>query len=52
MQVNDEIFDEKYYIYYYDGDIKEAIEAIQWREDINDVIQTDSLDRLHRIDFF
>ena len=39
MQVSDEIFDEKYYIYYYDGDITEAIDVIQHREDINDVIQ-------------
>ena len=39
MQVSDEIFERKYYVYYYDGDITEAINAIQNHEDINDVIQ-------------
>lgn len=39
MQVSEEIFDEKFYIYYYDGDIAEAINVIHNREDINDVIQ-------------
>ena len=38
MQVSDETFDKKYYIYYYDGDITEAIDVIH-HEDINDVIQ-------------